>query len=120
MGHCVFVGEDMHARSLLINVTHMHTCTVPTYHTRTPQGWYALVANAEFMLYDVQNESFAEQLREKARLYSEQGKEIDFYLVSEPAWLDTAFPAEAKRVGRPCVALVCKNKTWATYVLFGC
>ena len=68
------------------------------------------------MLHDVQNESFAEQLREKARLYREQGKEIDFFRVSEPAWLDTAFPSEAKQVGRPCVALVCKNKTWATYV----
>lgn len=84
------------------------------------QGWYAIVANAQFMLHDVQNESFAEQLREKARLYKEQGKEIDFFLVSEPAWLDTAFPSEAKQVGRPCVALVCKNKTWATYVCCCC
>lgn len=103
-------SRDLGSKSLLWTLTSL-TRRSP-HHT---QGWHAIVANAQFMLHDVQNESFAEQLREKARLYQEQGKEIDFFLVSEPAWLDTAFPSQAKQVGRPCVALVCKNKTWATY-----
>lgn len=33
------------------------------------QQWYALVANAEFWFNDVQNESLAEQLRERVRFF---------------------------------------------------
>lgn len=64
----------------------------------------------------------------------------DFWIVSEPAWLDEKFPNEvsnlsgrtpnpchgwdtsslrflqAKRVGRPCVALVSTNTTWMTFM----
>lgn len=38
----------------------------------TQETWYALVANANFMFNDVQNEALAEQLREKKRFYGEQ------------------------------------------------
>ena len=72
--------------------------------------WHAVVANADFMLHDVQNESFAEQLRERRRLFKEKNTPLDFWLVSEPAWLEKQFPAEAKKVGRPCVALVSTDK----------
>lgn len=78
------------------------------------QTWYALVASAESMLNDVQNEQFPEQLREKKRFYGEKNKEIDFFLVSEPAWLDTKFPKEAKQVKRPSIALVSPDKIWIT------
>lgn len=74
--------------------------------------WYAVVANADFMLHDVQNEAFAEQLRERRRLYREKNKPLDFWLVSEPAWLSKQFPKEAARVRRPCVALVSADKIW--------
>ena len=77
-------------------------------------GWYAVVANAEFMLHDVQNEAFAEQLRERRRLLLERDTEVNFFLVSEPAWLDELFPDQAKQVGRPCVALVSTDKQWIT------
>jgi hypothetical protein len=76
--------------------------------------WYALVANAEFMLHDVQNEAFAEQLRERVRLFGEKERKQDFFLVCEPTWLDKQFPQEAKRVGRPCIALVSTDKIWIT------
>ena len=76
--------------------------------------WYAVIANADFMLHDVQNESFAEQLRERRRLFQEQNREIDFFLVPEPAWLDEKFPAEAKRVRRPSLPLVSPDKIWIT------
>ncbi len=85
---------------------------------RAPRGvqatWYALVANAEFMLHDVQNEALAEQLRERKRLFGEQSRKLDFFLVSEPAWLDAKFPQEAAKVRRPCVALVSTDKIWIT------
>ena len=77
--------------------------------------WYAVVANADFMLHDVQNESFAEQLRERRRLYQEQGKDIDFFLVPEPAWLQADRVPEASRVKRPSLALVSQDKEWITY-----
>ena len=64
------------------------------------------------MLHDVQNEAFAEQLRERRRLYTEKKQPLDFWLVSEPAWLDALFPEQAKKVRRPCVALVSTDKIW--------
>ena len=66
------------------------------------------------MLHDVQNESFAEQLREKRRLYQEQGRDIDFFLVSEPAWLDESRVKGASRVRRPSLAVVSQDKSWIT------
>ena len=78
--------------------------------------WYAVVANAQFMLHDVQNEAFPEQLRERKRLFGDKGKELDFFLVCEPAWLDGDFAAEAKRIGRPAVALISTDATWITFM----
>ncbi len=66
------------------------------------------------MLHDVQNEAFAEQLRERVRLFGEKGRARDFFLVCEPQWLDARFPDEATRVRRPCVALVSTDKIWIT------
>lgn len=78
--------------------------------------WHALVCNADFLLNDIQNEAVAEQLREKKRFFSEQGKALDFFIVSEPAWLDARFPKEAAQVGRPCVALISTDKIWITFM----
>ena len=74
--------------------------------------WHAVIANADFMLHDVQNESFAEQLRERRRLFSEKEKPLDFWIVSQPAWLDKSFPDEGKKVKRPSVALVSTDEIW--------
>ncbi|KAF8072354.1 hypothetical protein HT031_000013 [Scenedesmus sp. PABB004] len=82
----------------------------------TATTWYALVANAEFFCNDVQNEPLAEQLRERVRYFQEQGRPTDFYLVPNPAWLDARFPAEAKQVRRPCMALVSTDKQWVTFM----
>lgn len=76
--------------------------------------WFAVVASAEFMLHDVQNEAFAEQLRERRRLLLERDTEVNFFLVSEPAWLDEKFADKAKQVRRPCVALISTDKQWIT------
>jgi len=81
--------------------------------TGTP-NWYACCASADFFFNDIQNEALAEQLRELARYYEEQNREIDFFFVCEPAWLDK-FP-EGKRVGKPAVALVSTDKTWITFM----
>jgi hypothetical protein len=70
------------------------------------------VANAEFYFNDVQNEAMAEQMREKARFYTEQNMAPDFFFVANPKWLDAKFPAEAKLVRRPCAALVSPDLMW--------
>lgn len=44
----------------------------------------------------------------------ETNKDIDFYLVPEPKWLDAKYPKEAKMVKRPCVALVSSDEYWIT------
>lgn len=70
------------------------------------------MANAEFFLNDVQNESVAEQLRERVRYFKEKGRPVDFYLVPNPTWLDARYPEQGKLVRRPCVALVSTDKQW--------
>jgi Protein of unknown function (DUF2488) len=80
--------------------------------TAVQDTWYALVANAEFMFNNAQNEALPEQLRERRRWFGEQNRELDFFFVSEPAWLDAKFPEKAKQVKRPCVALVSPDKQW--------
>ena len=79
---------------------------------RASQTYYALVANAEFFVNDVQNESLAEQLRERVRFLKEKDQPADFYFVPNPVWLDAKFPTEAKMVKRPCMALVSTDKMW--------
>ncbi|GAB4818846.1 hypothetical protein N2152v2_005892 [Parachlorella kessleri] len=88
----------------------------PAATAASTQEWYACVASAEFFYNDVQNEPFAEQLREKKRWFEEQDKELDFYLVSQPAWLESKFPEEAKRVSKPAVALVSTDPTWILFM----
>ena len=46
--------------------------------------------------------------------WAAQKKELDFFLVSEPAWLDEKFSSQAAKVGRPCAALVSTDQQWIT------
>ena len=79
--------------------------------------FHFLVANANFMLNDVQNESMAEQLRERVRFYGEQEWPVDFALVCEPEWLEKHVPADVvPKIGRPCVALVSTEKDWMVFM----
>ena len=89
---------------------------LPTPHTPPclQQDWIALVAHADFFFNDVQNESMAENLRERVRYLGERGEDVNMLFVCEPEWLDRLFPEEAKRVRRPAVALLCPDKMWMT------
>ncbi|PNH09628.1 hypothetical protein TSOC_003718 [Tetrabaena socialis] len=80
------------------------------------QEWYALVCNCDFFFNDPQNESVAEQLRERVRFFKEQNRETDFFIVPEPVWLDKKYPELAKQVKRPCVALISTDKLWITFM----
>ena len=65
------------------------------------------------MLNNAQNEAMAEQLREKRRYYGEQEKEVDFFMVPEPKFLESN-PEIAKRVKRPAIALITEDPVWCT------
>ncbi|CAA7032350.1 unnamed protein product [Microthlaspi erraticum] len=75
--------------------------------------YYFLVANAKFMLDE--EEHFQEQLFERLRYYGEREKELDFWLVIEPKFLDK-FPKITQRLRRPAVALVSTNGSWITFM----
>lgn len=75
--------------------------------------YHYLVANAKFMLDE--EEHFNELMCERLRNYGERNKEVDFWLVIEPKFLDK-FPDVTKRLRRPAVALVSTNGTWITFM----
>lgn len=60
-----------------------------------------------------EEEHFQEQLFERLRYYGENEKELDFWLVIEPKFLDK-FPKITQRLRRPAVALVSTNGPWIT------
>ncbi|XP_073023151.1 protein YCF54, chloroplastic [Primulina eburnea] len=62
-----------------------------------------------------EEEHFKELLAERLRLYVERDKEQDFWLVTEPKFLDN-FPNITKRLKRPAVALVSTNGTWIKFM----
>uniref|UniRef100_J3LNF9 Uncharacterized protein n=2 Tax=Oryza brachyantha TaxID=4533 RepID=J3LNF9_ORYBR len=62
-----------------------------------------------------EEEHFQEQLKEKLRNYGERDKEVDFWLVVEPKFLDR-FPNITKRLKRPAVALVSTDGNWITFM----
>uniref|UniRef100_A0A1D2A6H1 Ycf54-like protein n=2 Tax=Auxenochlorella protothecoides TaxID=3075 RepID=A0A1D2A6H1_AUXPR len=88
----------------------------PTPEKIVEGDWYALVASAEFFFRGAQNEALPEQLRELKRYYDEKGRGQDFYIVSQPHWLDAKFPNEAKKVRRPAAALISTDKAWITFM----
>ena len=75
--------------------------------------WSYVIANAGFMLDNINSEQFPEVLRERRRFYNEQKKPRDFWLVPEPAFLEL-MPDVAKKLKRPCVALISTEKEWIT------
>eukprot|EP00245_Coleochaete_scutata_P000258 TRINITY_DN10310_c0_g2_i2.p1 TRINITY_DN10310_c0_g2~~TRINITY_DN10310_c0_g2_i2.p1 ORF type:complete len:187 (+),score=44.68 TRINITY_DN10310_c0_g2_i2:110-670(+) len=76
--------------------------------------YFFVVANAKFMLDD--EEHFQEQLKERIRHFEETGREQDFWLVHEPAFLDN-MPDITRRLGRPAVALVSTDEKWMVELL---
>jgi len=62
-------------------------------------------------------EPLEEVLRERVRNYGEQGKEIDFWLVPQPRFLDTPpLAALAASVPRPACAVVSTDEKFITFL----
>lgn len=76
--------------------------------------YYYVLASKRFLL---EEEPMDEVLRERTRDYSEKGKEIDFWLVQEPAFLESPEFSEIKsQCPRPAAALISTNSQFITWL----
>jgi hypothetical protein len=78
------------------------------------QNYYYVLASQKFLL---EEEPFAEVLQERTRNYHEREKEIDFWLVKQPAFLEAPSMAEAKaKSPQPAVAIISTDKQFITWL----
>ncbi len=68
------------------------------------QTYYFIVASRQFLC---EQEPLGESLKEREKNYRDRGKEIDFWLVESPAFLDQPQFAELKRrIPQPAAAVI--------------
>ena len=73
-----------------------------------------VAASARFL---TEEEPLDEVLKERRRHYGEQGKEIDFWLVRNPSFLDAPELSEIKaKVPQPSAAVVSTDSTFITFM----
>ena len=78
------------------------------------QTYHYVLASQRFLL---EEEPFAEVLEERTRNYEENNKEIDFWLVKQPAFLEAPEMATIKKeVPQPCVAVISTNQQFITWL----
>lgn len=76
---------------------------------------YHFVAASERFL--TEEEPLEEVLKERRRHYAEEGREIDFWLVRRPAFLDSPELSEVKKeVPEPSAAVVSTDATFITFM----
>ena len=78
------------------------------------QTYYYLVASHKFLR---EEEDLNEVFAERARNYQEQGKEIDFWLIDRPAFLDAPELTSIKaRIPQPATGVISTNKQFITWL----
>nr|WP_290223233.1 MgPME-cyclase complex family protein [Trichocoleus desertorum] len=78
------------------------------------QTYYYVVASQRFLL---EEEPFHEVLEERHRYYREQEKEIDFWLVKQPAFLEAPELAAVKaKCPQSPVAVISMNPQFITWL----
>lgn len=76
--------------------------------------YYYVLASQKFLL---EEEPFDEVIKERVRNYQEQNKEIDFWVVKQPAFLEAPEMAEIKaKCPQPSVAVISTNKQMITWL----
>jgi len=76
--------------------------------------YYYVLASQRFLL---EEEPFEEVLRERTRNYQEQEKQIDFWLIKQPAFLEVPEMAAAKaKCLQPSVAVISTNPQFITWL----
>jgi Protein of unknown function (DUF2488) len=78
------------------------------------QTYYYVLASQKFLL---EEEPLAEVLEERTRDYQDKNKEIDFWLVKQPGFLESAKMKEVKqKCPQPCVAIISTNKQFIVWL----
>jgi hypothetical protein len=78
------------------------------------QTYYYVLASQRFLL---EEEPLDEVLKERTRHYNEQEKEIDFWLVKQPAYLEAPEMAKVKaECPQPSVAIISTNPQFITWL----
>lgn len=78
------------------------------------QTYYYVLASQHFLL---EQEPLEEVLKERTRYYHEQEKEIDFWLVKEPAFLEAPqMEAIKSKCPQPAVAIVSTDSQFITWL----
>jgi Protein of unknown function (DUF2488) len=78
------------------------------------QTYHYLLASQKFLL---EEEPLHEVFEERQRYYRENQKEIDFWLVKQPAFLEAPEMAEVKKsCPQPCVAVISTNQQFITWM----
>jgi hypothetical protein len=82
---------------------------------QTPmQTYYYVLASKQFLL---EEEPLDEVFKERTRNYQEQEKEIDFWLVQQPAFLEAPEMADVKaKCPQPAVAIVSTAPSFITWL----
>ena len=76
--------------------------------------YYYVAASQKFLL---EEEPFEEVIEERIRNYKERNKEIDFWFIKQPAFLDAPEMAAIKaKIPQPCAAVVTTNKQLCTWL----
>jgi hypothetical protein len=76
--------------------------------------YYYVLASQKFLL---EEEPFNEVIEERIRNYQEQNKEIDFWLVKQPAFLDAPEMSAVKaKCPQPSVAVISTNAQFVTWL----
>jgi len=78
------------------------------------QTYYYVLASQRFLL---EEEPLEEVLKERTRHYHEQEKEIDFWLVKQPAFLEAPEMVKIKQeCPQPAAAVVSTNSQFITWL----
>jgi Protein of unknown function (DUF2488) len=78
------------------------------------QTYHYVLASQKFLL---EEEPMEEVISERTRNYKEQEKEIDFWVVKEPAFLEAPEMANIKeRCPKPAVAIISTNPQFITWL----
>ncbi|BAZ31609.1 hypothetical protein NIES4074_40820 [Cylindrospermum sp. NIES-4074] len=78
------------------------------------QTYYYILASQQFLLHE---EPIQEVLKERTRHYHEQEKQIDFWLVKQPAFLEAPQFAQVKaKAPKPYVAIISTNSQFITWL----
>lgn len=76
--------------------------------------YYYALASQKFLYED---EPFEEIIKERIRHYTDKGLERDFWVVKDPAFINTPSLKEAnEQTPKPCVAIISTKKQFITWL----